>query len=550
MRTKNESVIEMKQIPALILISVIVFSVLNSCSAPRSLPAEETAAAAPVDGKPYFELSELPKIGSYYDKTVYRRMTQGRVETFVPSDQYGAVLPYIGDCRSYTMMEYRNEDGSDSGGESLSYGLMTVDGTVITDVVYDYAYMESGMIVLGRSFKEGEEAFECQMVTPVSGQWFIEEKDKSSVLSHVDIFPQQERIIIIGRDTMSVYDFNGKKLFAKDNISPDEYIFLKKTKRFVTTAYMNDTPYTTMLDETGKELWSVKGVTYKGGFYGEGDSEEYFKVEDDQWKSGILNKDGSWYLEPIYNDACVYGDKYFIVTNWYEDGSETRVFGENMDPMFFDGDAPQFEWFGGELICSETDDSDNRHFTSLQGDPIGPAGKALLNCQTVDGTDLFFGVDSSGVGYIFTRDGTVKKTFPDAIEINTLWRSNAFEVITGSEQKKTAHVLDAKTAEEKHSYLCYDKASGVTVRWDGSPFKKDDSQLKLYEVTEENSEGNLPYCKIVDAETGKTVVDRLDAAQVFTVNGREYYNILKDNVSTVEDIDGNVLLRIPCPILD
>ena len=66
----------------------------------------------------------------------------------------------------------------------------------------------------------------------------------------------------------------------------------------------------------------------------------------------------------------------------------------------------------------------------------------------IENTNLFFGKDSDGNGCLFTRDGTVKKTFAQADRFGGFLNKGSFEIITGSEKRKISHVIDAKTLKE------------------------------------------------------------------------------------------------------
>ncbi len=63
-------------------------------------------------------------------KKVYKRLSEGKLNKFTPGAKYGAVIPFIADYKTVT-----TETGYSYS--TVKYGLMTTDGTIVLDAIYD-----------------------------------------------------------------------------------------------------------------------------------------------------------------------------------------------------------------------------------------------------------------------------------------------------------------------------------------------------------------------------------------------------------------------------
>ena len=563
MMEKNKGGLHVKKALALLLMSLLILSVFCSCSFPHAQPdetetqPEPTSAAeetsAPQDEKPFFRLSALPKIGSYYDGTVYKRMTEDYVDSFQPSDQYGTVVPYIGDYRTYKSAYTEGE--TDFDGKYPRYGLMTADGAVITDAVYDYAYTDNGLILLSQSgMKDGKESYR-QTILPFSGKWVIEADCSYAEGLWTYSSEKDARIALFNYDTgtADVYDYSGKKLFSKRNIELFEGTF--DTGLFVmNTKQSGEGAVATLLDKDGKTVAQVKAQVYLYGgnyhyFSAMSEKKKTFSLNeyDTEYSYGVIKRDGSWLIEPKYKRAEVYGDKYFF----YDDGSRAVICDEKLKPIARmsseEADSRIFECFNGEMIYHRMSDSKTAYYSLADDKPITIKGRDLTEIQTVEGTGWFFGIDTDGNGCLFARDGTVKKTFADAERFSGFLKKGLFEIITGSSKKKISHAIDAETLEEVFSYTYFDGTYEVFQY--GSGTGSESQRYMAFYRWAEAKEPEQPYL-IRDIKTGKVVADHCDYAVSFEVSGKEYYLVLKDNMSTVTDSDGRVLLNMPYSYVD
>ncbi len=554
----------MKKAITLVVTIPLLLAVLCSCSFGPKKPEETTAptepapqttaavveeSSAPSDDTPFFRLAELPEIGPYYDGTVYKRMTDRYVDSFKPSDQYGTVVPYIGDYRTYKSVYNGDDEDWSFNGKYPRFGLMTADGTVITDAVFDYAYIDNGLIFLSRSGMQGGKESFHKTILPVSGKWVIEAdcEYEESLWTYSSV--KDQRIVLFEYEsrTADVYDYNGKKLFTKKNIEQFEGTF--DTGLFVMNTKMGGADSrATLLDKNGKTILETKGQI---ALYG---SAQYFVVTvetkkpwstdeyDTDLSYGVIRRDGSWLLQPKYKRVELFGDKFIA----YSDGRTTTVCDMDLKPVAklssSDAESRILYLFDGELIYRPMGMEEAQYYTLTDDRQITAEGHDLIEVDLIENTNLFFGKDSDGNGCLFTRDGTVKKTFAQADRFGGFLNKGSFEIITGSEKRKISHVIDAKTLKEVFTYTFFDGT--YECFQDGGGLNSENQRYMTFYRYAEEKAVTQPYL-VMDVQTGKVVRDHCDYAATYEIDGREYLLTLKDNITTVIDPAGKTLLRMP-----
>ena len=548
----------MEKCMALLVSFLLVLLTLCSCSVPRRQPDETTTAVQAEDSSApgetlYFELANLPKIGPYHDGIVYQRLTEAFVDSFQPSDQYGAVVPYVGDYRAFQSVEIEEGDECYFNRKKPRYGLMTVNGTVITDAVYDGVYMDGGLIILDRCVMENDEGVNYRTILPCSGKWGLEiDYPNWSEGNWVCTCPQYDRFFVCDGERVSGYDYNGKKLFT----TAEEWYYydweLNEPGRILLRCSKDSVNKTILLDMNGKEIWSFKDIYIELGE----SSSHYFvggiqtqKPDDVVTKYGILDENGEWVVPPIYDRTYVFHDRFFAIDNGYE----VEVSDTNRDTIArLDGsgyDAPTIKCCDGELIFGEWDSDFSRRlwYAVNDGKPIMPKGVTVLDTFFCEESGCFFGLDEGGTGYLYTRDGTVLKTFPQGLScFDSSWEGMV-EVNTGSEQKTTTHVIDPGTKQEVFRFVSRDEASNQGFDMEIRP--KDAQRyaiLTAYPI-EDTNEDRLT--QVYDTETGKVILDRCSVADLFIVNGKTYCAAIRNDQCVVLDQNGAVLLRMPCAYL-
>ncbi|MBQ6419907.1 MAG: hypothetical protein IJK02_02425 [Clostridia bacterium] len=150
----------MKKAISLLILVLFLFSCVSCVPGGHEEPETAPAALSGTgDGPAFFQLQELPDIGSYvpHEKPAYF-FDDGPRDVFEPRDDYGGVLPYCaGMTDFYEPAYFFNEETGETdwdnkigidrgfGSSHALFGVMTADGRIITGGVYTFCrYFDAG----------------------------------------------------------------------------------------------------------------------------------------------------------------------------------------------------------------------------------------------------------------------------------------------------------------------------------------------------------------------------------------------------------------------
>lgn len=151
----------------------------------------------------------------------YTRLSDGALPELMPSDQYGTLLPYIGEV----MYSY--------GGYNTvrQYGLVTADGMIVTDAVYNNVYQGSyfsystytsknvpvyNLVKLSETIdEENPWDSEIHAVCAVDGGW-------TTSFDYKSVYFTDKEIILVrdpANNDIDVLDYNGKLLYNTKSLA-------------------------------------------------------------------------------------------------------------------------------------------------------------------------------------------------------------------------------------------------------------------------------------------------------------------------------------------
>lgn len=200
-------------LPMILLASCFRLPGIGSSASPS--PAVSEAAAAPTDWHSGVktDYSYLTPYTPPAEK--YTRLYDGAMTALEPSDQYGTLLPYVGE----TMY-------SDDGYNTIrKYGLVTQDGMIVTDPVYASAYqgnfynystytnVNMPAYILVKLKDVFDEAHmwdgEIYAVCALDGSWVTE-------FDYESVFCTDKVILLVrdnGKNDIDVMDYSGRLLY-------------------------------------------------------------------------------------------------------------------------------------------------------------------------------------------------------------------------------------------------------------------------------------------------------------------------------------------------
>ncbi len=178
---------------------------------------------------------DLPEIGEYTGNKWYDRFYDEPTYTFIPSDEYGTIIPYVGKVKAYSTSDYPD----DSAMYTYFSGFCTTDGKIVMDasvkVEYIYTYTTNDGFTY-YEFNYSAEQDEASMydymptesfIVPSSGKWCIRLTPGSWVRFAGDGFiavamcpelEQNEGYYYPVPNSIVLYDYDGNKISELNNV--------------------------------------------------------------------------------------------------------------------------------------------------------------------------------------------------------------------------------------------------------------------------------------------------------------------------------------------
>ena len=335
----------------------------------ESPPPSENSVYVP--NKLYID--SLPDIGEFSGKTDGGRFYDEITYDFIPSDEYGTVVPYVS---SYRVFETPKEEGSDWHAEQgyASYGFCTPDGKIVMDASYKntYVYYNEtndgfGYYIMSREVNAKEDAPDEfvpseQLIIPKDGSWCLTlEGDRMWLSSSgggylaVVEYPVQESDGVV---KIHLYDYNGnlvKTLEGIDNIG------VYSCGLMMVSSWENNTYTTWFISEENEMVLGPYNSASNFNSFGVANVE-------DELGAYIINTEGkaiSGLYQSIFRDYHADASKQLFVA---------RHLGEEKKADVFSADGKFLKTVDGAYYISFNFPENNRilyHYTKYDVDENG-----------------------------------------------------------------------------------------------------------------------------------------------------------------------------------
>lgn len=541
----TEMVNKAKRISAFFISVLLVLTAFTACGK----ETEETETQPDVTAQqqtviendaPVFMLEKLPEIGEYVDDLVYKRRYLGFKDKLIPADDYGKLIPFVGRYKDFTPVEEYYEDDMERVYNAKKYGLMTTEGEIVVDAVYDYYNI---LETDGRYFIElslmtdWEES--TSFLCPQDGSWVIE--DIANVSQ-----PSENRIVVsrgpyydwesekITKPAyLKAYDFDGNLIFSKENVcSYDSY-----SDGYLLVNYysdpLSDKNEDRMIDLNGNYVF--EDVQMHSGF------SKSVAIASNGSLYGLITTDGEWLVSPAWEDVNRVSDERYVCVlgNWgrvYDSSGEALyAFDANGIELYsidcinetvlyytrYYGYEDYHEYYylesGDQIICKET------------GDPV---------------TDYFYGKDL----FICEKDSSSILTDAEGNMILEVPATGYFENVSDNvfavdyydreTQDHTDRVFSFETGE-----LIYTK---TTQKIDGYYYihyfwgSIGVTDIRLYDEVDDIY-GTSTY-QLFDLETGE-VLRELNDYECVDIEGETYLCYYDGTYVYVEAPDSTIILK-------
>lgn len=546
----------MKKYVILFLTVILLFT---SCT----IPTPNTTRSPNV-----FSVDSLPDIGSFSGVSSDKRFYDEPVYDFIPSDEYGMVIPYIG---TYRLFETPKEEGSDWHAEQgyASYGFCTADGRIVMDASDKNSYVNYretddgfGYYTLTREVHPKEDSPDEYIpgetyVIPLDGSWCLKLPQGSWVsnsgggyigicdysdneMVKVRMYNYDGELVrtIEGSDSTGVFS-NGLMLVSRWTDNGYSADFVNEDGEKVLGPYSSASDFnkygiTAVKDEDGAYLVNTKGERLTGYYdsfykeYSDDMSNHVFTARhsDDNKKSDIYSDKGvllgtaegsSYYSFRFLDDGRIlyYYTYYDVNDKGYADYSTERMIwrfldsGENFVSEEL-GVSPNS--YSGTDNCFVYNDKTNK-----KGYLIDTEGKTVA---VLDGASEVLDTTENGEYAIFI-EGEYDYSFDEETGKPDL------------DTRKT-HIYDSKKAEIVYTIGAYSYAHF-------SDKNKRFALLTTYEAEDMyDIMGGDPKYTLFDAQSGKVVFENCLNISIYEIGESTYINVCTDNSSAL--YDGNLKL--------
>lgn len=498
-----------------------------------------------------FNLKELPDIGEYQSDEIKTYYHKGPVGEFDVSDDYGDIVPYISEVRSFSSAE--------SSSKNASYGFATTDGRIIVGGIYSSVeILESRngktVYVAERFIKSTEDISDLSEsdvktavdVIATDGSWMI---SADRVITAYPDDNKRDYIQAYDGDNMILYDFTGKNIFNESEALPDEHlleVYYAKDRKIILEATDSDGDV------------NLKCVNSKGELLTEIDIGDY----------GIMEMVGGVFLLMKIDDKELFN---------LCDLNGNLLLEKECEYVSTDNERKMFIFFNG-----------NKKDIYIYSAEDGEVSEHRLNCKGSDIQSVLFGDDGTGILYksgkkyiIYNVETKTETTLDigdlidgdDAIKYESVSTENGLDIFlmlsrndgtvdmynsVGTYITSFSDYATALSRSPDGGY-CYKSDDNRFIVRSRSPLNdfeidfgfKDKTDFSLNTFDEKyisflcvDESGESSYYRVYDAETKELAFDKLTMFETFTVSGKTYYCVAYDESAMLIDSSSSKLISL------
>lgn len=487
-----------------VIFAILVLSlILCGCN---SAPAKENATVSPSE-----------------------QTTQTDTVAFVPRKDYGELVIFTGG--------YRDDIWVD---ETIPkrYGLMTLDGRIVAQAVYNrYKVFELdgkkyySMIISENEMGSPEELKCTSLFMPADGSWAV---TLDGDINHIT----PERIITSKYDEyFKIYDYSGKLIYEADkNLSVTWNNGTSSHAKLVGAYnwYEDGTPLL-LFDMNGKVVFDE--FTFFVGF--ENGKSVVRVSETDLY--GIITDSGEWLLEPVYSDIDSVKDKYFVAVR---DNTEVTVYDGKMNLLYslitedYEHEYRYYEIVGGRLLyyCGHSSAVDE-YYRDMFTNEIITCKENGLPATNYLGNGLFSAIEENGKAWVFDVDGSLLLKLDD---INRISISDDGSYLVAC---KDGDILTESYYRSDNG----EKLGEVSFTEDEMKSLNFIDFKRKLAIASDLKEIEFPYFdgtySLINYETGEVLIDGCEDITVCEYGGKLFITAIYNDYIFIYDSDLNLIIK-------
>lgn len=540
-----------------ILLLVLVTLLLSSCRLNVNVNFD-----SPVDPNVFY-LDELPDIGSFSVQS-----DENAPSDFVPSDDYGMILPFIG---SYRIFETPSSEGDDWKVEMGygSYGFCTPDGKVIMKASDKNSYLNFrftedgfGYYTLNReSIPKNDAPDEFTpdetYIIPLDGSWCICLDAGSWVNSvgggYISIIDYPDEAD--GLPCILVYDYDGKFVRRVDGVDSTG-IFSQGL--MMVSNWTNDGYSARFVNEEGE--------TVLGPFTSAVDfNQKGISAVADENGAYLINTKGERltdYYESFFREYSNDMTRHVFSGRYKNEKDKCDIFSEDLDFLgTVEGSSYasfRFPDNGRILYYYTTYNYNDKGYPDYNtermvwkyldtGEEFSVDGRVP---NSYSGTDnCFIHIDkNTATAYIYDGNGNLISEIPDTNDIINTSEYGEFVITIEGEydynidpetgmpypDMRKTHIVDTKTGKK-----LYTVGAGSNAHFVDS--NKRYVRISVYDTND--FFGGVETCWLFDTKKGEVVLYECDEISYFDLGDDIYFAVAKGNMTALYDGEMNVVRK-------
>lgn len=481
--------------------------------------------ATPHKESPYFMLDQLPDIGDYVDDIICKRRYPDTRDTLIPGEEYGQLVPFAGNFRDYHFVDYETGQWLEETSAITKYGLMTTDGQIIVDAVYDSVYIDTvsddEYLISLYQYETDSDIISQTLLCNNDGSWAMVVQGEVSC----NLSAWTEGFVIVtdnrqidyetqtGAPNVYFYDLNGNIRFQFANCSADSYngfcdgyIVLNFFTDFFRYEFESR-----FVDTTGK-------IVFPEVFPDDSFEDGKVCAQSRDGLYGVFTSQGKWLIAPEY--ASIYrSDDFYMASTGFDymvfDLSGNKV--ATIDGNIIE-DSFLYSW--GDRVYVVTSYYDEQqgyirlYLDAFTGQIIKCKETGMPVTHRLESTGYFY-CDDGAQTYIVDFDGSTAAILPGVGTLSVIDEEH-FSFLQGDWEDDTQTYSVYTFRDFQHLWSAEQRNLVPYVSfWDvyGYILRTSYTQTSIF--------GNSTY-DLLDVKSGKPILEGLTDHRFFEVGNQIY----------------------------